>query len=155
MPLFLMQTRVSSNALHQPKSQRTLERHVADRIAEHCPEVKWIPSYAVLGPCDYIDVFEAPDNAATTQVSVLVRTTGARIRKCGRLSSGPHSSNCWRTCQGCRPHPCRDDAVGCLGSARGESMSHPPLARLLQQQQHRCEGHDERPRPRRQRCGAE
>lgn len=59
MPLFLMETRVSCDALHQPKSPQTLERHVAGRIADHCPEVKWIASYAVLGPCDDVDIFEA------------------------------------------------------------------------------------------------
>lgn len=76
MPLFLMETRVFCDALHQPKSLQTLERHVADRIAEHCPEVKWIASDAVLGPCDCVDIFEAPGNGAARRVSVLVRSCG-------------------------------------------------------------------------------
>lgn len=76
MPLFLMQTRLSPDALHQPRSFQTLERHVAERIHEHCPEVKWVASYALLGPADYIDVFEAPDIESAMRVSVLVRSYG-------------------------------------------------------------------------------
>lgn len=76
MPLFLMLTRVSADALHQPRSLQTLERHVAEQVAEHCPGVKWIASYAVLGPFDYADIFEAPDNEAATRVSLLVRCYG-------------------------------------------------------------------------------
>lgn len=45
-----------------------------DQVTNACPDVKWIANYAVLGPYDYVDVFEAPDLQAAMRVSALVRT---------------------------------------------------------------------------------
>lgn len=76
MPAFVLLTRLSPEALHQPKSFETLEHHVADQVHAHCPEVRWLSSYALLGPWDYMDVIDVPDMEYATRVSVLVRSFG-------------------------------------------------------------------------------
>lgn len=74
--IYVMLTRLSPEALAHPKSVEELNRQVCDRIEQECPAVKWIANYAVLGPCDYLDVFEAPDIDTATKVSLLVRSFG-------------------------------------------------------------------------------
>jgi uncharacterized protein with GYD domain len=76
MPAFDLLTRLSPEALHQPKSFETLEHHVADQVHAHGPEVRWLSGYALLGPWDYMDVIDVPDMEYATRVSVLVRSFG-------------------------------------------------------------------------------
>jgi uncharacterized protein with GYD domain len=72
----MMMTRLSPEALTKPEGVDELNRQVEDRIKRNCPEVKWLANYAVLGPCDYIDIFEAPSSEVATKVALLVRSFG-------------------------------------------------------------------------------
>ena len=76
MATYILLTRLAPGAVAEPKFIEKLERKVADRIHKHCPEVKWVASYSVLGPYDYVDIFEAPDSEAATKVALLVRSFG-------------------------------------------------------------------------------
>jgi uncharacterized protein with GYD domain len=71
-----MFTRLSPEALHQPDSVAKLSEHVSERIADECPTVTWVSNYAMLGGCDYLDIFEAPDTETATKVALLVRSLG-------------------------------------------------------------------------------
>lgn len=76
MPTYVMLTRLSPEALTRPEAVNELNQKVDDRIKRECPGVKWVANYAVLGPCDYLDIFEAPDAEAATKVALLVRSFG-------------------------------------------------------------------------------
>lgn len=76
MNTFMMFTRVSSGAIKDRFSLEALEKEAARHIHEECKNVKWIASYAVMGPFDYVDIFTAPDIETATKVSLIIRTYG-------------------------------------------------------------------------------
>ncbi len=76
MPTYVMLTKLSPEALNRPETVTELNKQVEDRIRRECPAVKWIANYAILGACDYLDIFEAPDVDTATKVSLLVRSFG-------------------------------------------------------------------------------
>jgi uncharacterized protein with GYD domain len=76
MNTYMMMTRLSPEALENPNRVESLNQSVEERIKKECPDVKWLANYAVLGSCDYVDIFEAPDPETATKVSLLVRSFG-------------------------------------------------------------------------------
>jgi uncharacterized protein with GYD domain len=76
MDNYIMLTRLSPEALTRPGAVGNLNKKLEERIRQECPGVKWLANYAVLGPCDYLDVFEAPDADTATRVALLVGSFG-------------------------------------------------------------------------------
>ena len=76
MATYVMLTRVSPEAAADPGQLAALGDLVAERLKAECPEVRWLASYAVLGPHDYVDIFEAPDTEAAARAALIVRSVG-------------------------------------------------------------------------------
>jgi len=76
MQTYVLLTRLLSEETNPSFSISQKERLVAENIRKLLPEVKWVANYAVLGPWDYIDLFEAPDMRTAMKMSSLVRYYG-------------------------------------------------------------------------------
>jgi uncharacterized protein with GYD domain len=71
-----MLTRLSPSALKSPLTLGKLERQATEKIQYECPKVEWVHNFAILGGCDYLDIFNAPDIETALKVSTIIRTFG-------------------------------------------------------------------------------
>ena len=76
MGTYVLLTRVSPESMRKPEHLAKLAQQVQTTIKKHCPQVKWLSNYAVLGPYDYLDILEAPDDVTASKVATIVRSVG-------------------------------------------------------------------------------
>ncbi len=76
MGSYVMLTKISPESMSSPGKLTKLEEQVQKAVKKHCPQVKWLSNYAVLGPYDYLDIFEAPDEVTASKVATIVRSFG-------------------------------------------------------------------------------
>ncbi len=74
MALFILLTRLVSEEVKPSFTIGKKEKLVVEIIRKACPKVKWISDYAILGPYDYLDIFEAPDIETAMKVSAIIRS---------------------------------------------------------------------------------
>ncbi len=46
-------------------------------VKEKCSDVKWIAHYSILGPYDFISIYEAPSEKIASKVSLISMSLGA------------------------------------------------------------------------------
>jgi len=77
MTTFILLSKVSLRSPGEVKTMGEMDQEFGQRLAEECPEVRRIASYAILGEYDFLHVFEAPDAKIATKVALLAQTFGA------------------------------------------------------------------------------
>ncbi len=77
MPQFVLMTRLAPDALRDAGGRKAMGKDWIEHVRKACPEVKWISHYALLGPYDFMDIYEAPDVATAQRVSLISRAQGA------------------------------------------------------------------------------
>jgi uncharacterized protein with GYD domain len=76
MGTYMVLTRVSPEAVKTPGMREELCHEIEARIKQRELPIQWVANYAVTGPFDYVDIFEAPDDAAAMQLSAILRSYG-------------------------------------------------------------------------------
>ena len=76
MPTYVLLTRLTPETVKTPHELARLEKAVSDAIRRDCPQVRWLANYAILGPYDYLDIFDAPDETVAARVVIVVRSFG-------------------------------------------------------------------------------
>ena len=78
MPIYILATRLSPDAAsrkfehYEEEGQSWLEL-----VHKTCPEVKFLEHFQILGPWDFLDIFEAPNEEVAAKVSLITQSIGA------------------------------------------------------------------------------
>jgi uncharacterized protein with GYD domain len=77
MKTFILLTKLGPEISMHMKERSKLGRTWLEQVKAKCPEVKFIEHYALLGPYDFLDIYEAPDEETAAKVSMISLSNGA------------------------------------------------------------------------------
>jgi uncharacterized protein with GYD domain len=77
MATYILLTKLSSQGLGDPHKREHIGRKWFSAVKKKCPEVRWLDHYALLGPYDFMDIYEAPDTEVAAKVSMITMSLGA------------------------------------------------------------------------------
>jgi uncharacterized protein with GYD domain len=77
MQTYILMTKLSPEMEKKVKDRAQLGRAWLQQVKQKCPDVKFIAHYALLGPYDFLDIYEAPNEESAAKVSLISLSNGA------------------------------------------------------------------------------
>jgi uncharacterized protein with GYD domain len=77
MATYVLMTKLGPEVCRDVKHREAIGRAWKRAISEKCPSVRFICHYALLGPYDFLDIYEAPDEETAAKVSMITLAQGA------------------------------------------------------------------------------
>lgn len=77
MATYILVTKLSPELTKDVKKRAEIGRDWMARVKQDCPEVKFLAHYALLGPYDFLDIYEAPNEETAAKVSMISLSGGA------------------------------------------------------------------------------
>ncbi len=78
METYILVTKLTSESLHDLNRIEENGRKWKKAIAEKCPEVKFLCHYSILGPYDFLSIYEEPNASVASKVSLISMSLGAQ-----------------------------------------------------------------------------
>ncbi|MCK6620908.1 MAG: GYD domain-containing protein [Calditrichaceae bacterium] len=77
MQTYILMTKLSPELARQTKQRAEIGIEWLEQVKKKCPKVRFIDHYALLGPYDFLDIYEAPDAETAAKVSMISLANGA------------------------------------------------------------------------------
>jgi len=77
MATYILVTKLSPELTKDVKRRAEIGRQWLAKVKTKCPEVKFRAHFALLGPYDFLDIYEAPNEEAAAKVSMISLSGGA------------------------------------------------------------------------------
>ncbi|MDI6839966.1 MAG: GYD domain-containing protein [bacterium] len=77
MSTFVLMTKLAPEVTKRIKERAAIGERWRRMVKEKCPGVKFISHYALLGPYDFLDIYEAPNEEVAAKVSMISLSLGA------------------------------------------------------------------------------
>lgn len=77
MPSYVLMTKLTPEVSGDLKKREAIGKEWKKKVDEICPSVKWRAHYALLGPYDFMDIYEADGDETAAKVSMITRAGGA------------------------------------------------------------------------------
>ncbi len=77
MATFVLMTRLAPKALESSEGRREMGRSWLKKVKKKVPGVKFKAHYAIFGPYDFMDIFEADSPESAQRVALISRCEGA------------------------------------------------------------------------------
>ena len=77
MVTYILMTKLSTEVNHDMKAREAVGKKWKQQVKKACPKIKFIAHYALLGPYDFMDIYEVPCEEDAARVSMISLATGA------------------------------------------------------------------------------
>ncbi len=77
MEIYILMTKLTPEISSNLQKREAIGKEWKKKVDQLCPDVKWLAHYALLGPYDFMDIYQADSNETATRISMITRANGA------------------------------------------------------------------------------